>query len=214
MASFALTISKKMITPANSRVQDSNLESDEALVVRAKAGDRTAFESLFLRHRDLVYRFSFNMVRKRDDAEDIVQDVFVRAYNNLDRYRDEAKFSTWLLRIASNLCTDKARMHNRRNTLEQQEAKGALGWMTENENEDPIENLEGDRRIELLKKALMALPEHHRSMIVMRDIEEKEYSDIAEICGTTVGGAKLRVLRARRALRDRMEPLLKEDENV
>jgi RNA polymerase sigma-70 factor (ECF subfamily) len=105
-------------------------------------------------------------------------------------------------------------MHNRRNTLEQQEAKGALGWMTENENEDPIENLEGDRRIELLKKALMALPEHHRSMIVMRDIEEKEYSDIAEICGTTVGGAKLRVLRARRALRDRMEPLLKEDENV
>ena len=188
------------------------LDSDTALVRKARAGDFSAFETLFERHRRLVYRFAYQMTSRRDDAEDIVQESFVRAYQNLDRYRDEAKYTTWLLRIVTNLCTDQARMSHRRLALEQQEASGALDWMTIGTHEDPIRNLEEDRRKVALRKALMALPAHHRSVIVLRDLEEREYSDIAEVLGCTIGGAKLRVLRARRALRDRIAPLLGEDD--
>ena len=151
------------------------------------------------------------MVGRRDDAEDIVQEAFVRAYQNLHRYRDEAKFTTWLLRIVTNLCTDQARMSQRRTTLEQQEAMGALDWMTIGSTDDPVQNLEEARRKEALRKALNALPAHHRGVIVLRDIEEREYPEIAQILGCTIGGAKLRVLRARRALKDRIAPLLGED---
>jgi len=187
------------------------LDSDIALVRRARDGDFSAFEELFDRYRTLVFRFAYQMAPRRDDAEDIVQESFVRAYQNLDKYRDEAKFTTWLLRIVTNLCTDQARMSTRRQALEQQEASGALVWMTTGVIEDPVQNLEADRRREALRRALAALPAHHRSVIILRDIEERDYTDIAAILGCTVGGAKLRVLRARRALRDRIAPLIGED---
>jgi RNA polymerase sigma-70 factor (ECF subfamily) len=77
--------------------------------------------------------------------------------------------------------------------------------------EDPVQNLEAERRKGALRKALNALPVHHRTVIILRDIEEREYPDIASILGCTIGGAKLRVLRARRALRDRIAPLLGEE---
>jgi RNA polymerase sigma-70 factor (ECF subfamily) len=152
------------------------------------------------------------MTSRRDDAEDMVQEAFVRAYQNLHRYRDEAKFTTWLLRIVANLCTDQARMATRRTNLEQREAAGALEWMTLGTPDDPVNNLEQDRQKVALRKALSALPTHHRTMIVLRDLEERDYPEIAGILGCTVGGAKLRVLRARRALRDRLVPLMTEVE--
>ena len=186
-------------------------DSDNALVKRAREGDYSAFERLFERHRQLVYRFAYQMAPRRDDAEDIVQEAFVRAYQNLDKYRDEAKFTTWLLRIVTNLCTDMARMSSRRQALEQQEAGGSLLWMTQGDTEDPVDNLNAEMRVNALRKALQALPPHHRTVIVLRDLQEKEYSEIADILGCTVGGAKLRVLRARRALRDRIAPLLGEE---
>ena len=187
------------------------MDTDVALVRKARDGDFRAFEQLFDRHRSLVYRFAYQMTSRRDDAEDVVQEAFVRAYQNLHRYRDEAKFTTWLLRIVTNLCTDQARMSQRRSALEQQEAAGALDWMTNGDIEDPVNNLEADRRKIALRKALNALPMHHKSVIILRDIEEREYPDMAAILGCTVGGAKLRVLRARRALKERIAPLLGED---
>lgn len=185
-------------------------DTDDALVERAKSGQFTAFEMLFERHRALVYRFAYQRTGRRDDAEDIVQEVFVRAYQNLHRYRDEAKFTTWLLRIATNLGTDRLRMTHRRHHLEQQEAGKALAWMTIGVPDDPIENLEGYRRKQMLREAILSLPDHHRNVIVMRDIEEMEYQDMAATLGCTIGGVKLRVLRARRALRDKIKPLIEE----
>jgi RNA polymerase sigma-70 factor (ECF subfamily) len=102
-------------------------------------------------------------------------------------------------------------MTSSRTALEQQEASGALDWMTLGNPEDPVGNLEEERRRHALRRALKALPAHHRMMIVLRDMEEREYPEIASMLGCTVGGAKLRVLRARRALKDRIAPLLGED---
>ncbi|MDH4389524.1 MAG: RNA polymerase sigma factor [Fimbriimonas sp.] len=204
---MARTLAMSLRTAISTKIDD---DSDESLVKRARDGDYAAFEQLFERHRLMVYRFSYQMTHKRDDAEDLVQEAFVRAYQNLHRYRDEAKFTTWLLRIVSNLGTDQARMSTRRNNLEQKEAQGALDWMTVGNFENPIANLEQDSRRNILRKAILALPDHHRQMIIMRDLEEREYDEIAEICNCSVGGAKLRVLRARRALRDRVTPMLGE----
>ncbi|MCG9894284.1 MAG: sigma-70 family RNA polymerase sigma factor [Fimbriimonadaceae bacterium] len=183
---------------------------DTELVRRARGGDYGAFEELFLRHRDLVYRFAYQMAPRRDDAEDIVQEVFIRAYQNLNRYRDEAKFTTWLLRIAGNLGTDRARMHHRRTDLEHKESAGSLSWMTVGSPENPIDDLESQDKREILRRAIAALPEHHRNVIILRDIQEMDYRDMAELLNCTVGGAKLRVLRARRALRDRLAPIMEE----
>jgi RNA polymerase sigma-70 factor (ECF subfamily) len=208
MVNQALRLNLAMSTKAQAAEAIADSDGDNALVRRARTGDFGAFERLFERHRALVYRFAYQMVPRRDEAEDVTQEVFLRAYQNLEKYRDEAKFTTWLLRIATNLCTDKARMSQRRQALEQQEAAGALDWMTQGSFDDPISNLEGERRLAALRRALNALPPHHRTMIVLRDIEERDYQDIAAIVGCSVGGAKLRVLRARRALRDRVAPLL------
>lgn len=204
---MARTLAMSLRTAISTKIDS---DSDEALVKRARDGDYAAFEQLFERHRLMVYRFAYQMSHRRDDAEDLVQEAFVRAYQNLHRYRDEAKFTTWLLRIVSNLGTDQARMSTRRTNLEQKEAQGALDWMTVGNFENPVENLEQESRQNILRKAILALPDHHRQMIVMRDLEEKEYDEIAEICNCSVGGAKLRVLRARRALRDRVAPMLGE----
>lgn len=202
----ALGLNLQMPAKSASMETRHDRDSDESLVARAREGDYSAFEALFERHRDLVYRFVYQMTNRRDDAEDLTQEVFVRAHQNLQRYRDEAKFTTWLLRIATNLSTDRARMVQRRAALEAQESgsQGALAWMTVGNVDDPVENLESDRRIAVLRQALAELPDHHRNMIVLRDIEEMDYKDMASLLNCTVGGAKLRVLRARRALRDKV----------
>jgi RNA polymerase sigma-70 factor (ECF subfamily) len=190
------------------------VDEDESLILAARGGDYGSFEKLYEKHRTTVYRFVYQMTHKADEAEDITQEAFVRAFQNLERFRKQAKFTTWILRIAMNLCTDRARMINRRASLEQQEAAGALDWMTIGSTVNPVEELEEDRRARIVRRAVAALPQHHRSVIVWRDFEEREYSEIAQILGCSVGGAKLRVLRARRALRDRLAPMLNSGENV
>ncbi len=192
-----------------------NLESvtqltDEDLISRAQSGDYNAFETLFMRHRTMVYRYSYQLVGRRDDAEDLVQESFVRAYVNIGKYRDQAKFTTWLLRIVTNLAADQARMHTRRSSLELQQSKSGLAWMTIGNQISPESDVENAVRNELLRLALSQLSPRHRTAIILRDVEEKEYGEIAEIMKCSVGGAKLRVLRARRALQTVVSKFSKE----
>lgn len=185
--------------------------NDDALIQAAREGDFAAFEVLYQRHRLAVYRFIYQMVHKQDDAEDITQEAFVRAFHNLHRFREQARFSTWITRIAMNLCTDRVRMAQRRASLEQKEAQGALEWMTmSGVSPNPVEEMERNRTAALVREAVMALPSHHRTAIILRDFEGKEYDEIGEVFGCSTGGAKLRVLRARRALKARLAPLLGE----
>jgi RNA polymerase sigma-70 factor, ECF subfamily len=189
-----------------------DLDNDGELVRRARNGDYSAFEMLFERHRVQAYRYAYNLVGgRRDDAEDLVQDAFIRAYQNLHRYREDAKFTTWLLRIVTNLSADRARMSSRRTALEQREAPDGLDWMTIGSLDDPIENMESIRRSAALRKAINSLPENHRRVIILREIEGREYDEIGEILGCSPGGAKLRALRARRALADRMKPFMEDE---
>lgn len=189
-----------------------DLDNDGELVRRARNGDYSAFEMLFERHRDQAYRYAYNLVGgRRDDAEDLVQDAFIRAYENLHRYREDAKFTTWLLKIITNLSADKVRMFHRRTALEQKEAPDGLDWMTIGSVDDPVENLESTRRSVTLRKAINSLPENHRTVVILREIEGRDYDEIGKILGCSPGGAKLRALRARRALGDRMKPFMEDE---
>ncbi len=185
--------------------------TDEALIQAVREGDFQAYEVLYERHRLAVYRFIYQMVQRQEEAEDITQEAFVRAFTNLHKFQAKARFSTWITRIALNLCTDRIRMSQRRSNLEQKEAQGGLEWMTmANAAPSPVEKIEQERRARIVRDAIAQLPEHHRTAIVMRDLEGKDYEEIGEVFGCSNGGAKLRVLRARRALRKILEPLLEE----
>lgn len=201
----------KMEAAANlAQRADWMVAEEEALIRAARNGDYASFEKLYERYRTTVYRFVYQMIQRQDEAEDITQEAFVRAFQNLHRFREQAKFTTWIMRIAMNLCTDKVRMNQRRSSLEQQEAAGALDWMTVGKVVDPVEEMDADRRVEIVRNAVLSLPDHHRNVLVLRDFEDREYSEIAEMLNTSVGGAKLRVLRARRALKEKLAPLFEE----
>lgn len=188
----------------------AHYETDERLVVRARSGDESAMEELFHRYRQPVFRFVYRMAGNQDDAEDITQDVFVRVFEHLHTFREECKFSTWIMKIAANLCTDRARTRQRQAQLLQQQATTRLDWMTHPHPVDPLEYAHREQVQAIFHRVLDTLPEHHRTILILRDLEEMPYEDIARILGCSIGGAKLRVLRARRALKARLAPYLQQ----
>lgn len=184
--------------------------TDELLVVRARQGDDLAMEEVFQRYRQPVYRFVYRFAASREEAEDITQDVFLKVFEHLHSFREECRFSTWIMRIAANLCTDRARARQRRDNLVKQEAAHRLDWMTHPHPADPVDNAHRDAVQVAFHQALAMLPEHHRKTIILRDLEERSYEELSQILRCTMGGAKLRVLRARRALKAKLAPLLKQ----
>ncbi len=183
--------------------------TDEQLVARAREGDTEAMDELFQRYRQPVFRIVYRSVRNVDEAEDIVQDVFLKAFERLHLFKEQSQFSTWLIRIAMNLCTDRVRQNQRRQSLLQREADHKLAWMTHPHPPDPEDIVQQNTFHEAFYTALNQLPEPQRQLIVMRDLEQMDYEQIAEILNTTVGGVKLRVMRARRAFKVQLEPLLR-----
>jgi RNA polymerase sigma-70 factor (ECF subfamily) len=182
--------------------------TDEQLAAKAREGDAAAMEELYLRYRQPVFRIVYRSTRNIDEAEDIVQDVFLKAFERLHTFREQSRFSTWLMRIALNLCTDRARMRQRRQELLEREADHKLAWCHP-DAPDPIETAQQNAFHEAFYTALNQLPDHHRQLIILRDLEEMDYETIAQILGTSVGAVKLRVMRARRAFKAKLEPLLR-----
>jgi RNA polymerase sigma-70 factor (ECF subfamily) len=182
--------------------------TDEQLAAKAREGDTAAMEELYLRYRQPVFRIVYRSTRNTDEAEDIVQEVFLKAFERLHTFRERSRFSTWLMRIALNLCTDRARMRQRRQELLEREADHKLAWCHP-DAPDPMETAQQNAFHEAFYTALNQLPEHHRQLIILRDLEEMDYEAIAHILGTSVGAVKLRVMRARRAFKAKLEPLLR-----
>ncbi|MDW8106605.1 MAG: sigma-70 family RNA polymerase sigma factor [Armatimonadota bacterium] len=184
------------------------LLTDEQLAAKARAGDTSAMEELYLRYRQPVFRMVYRSTRNIEEAEDIVQDVFLKAFERLHTFREQSRFSTWLMRIALNLCTDRARMRQRRHLLVEREVEHRLAW-SHPKPPDPLECARQHAFEEAFYTALNQLPVHHQQLIIMRDLEEMDYEQIAEILGVSVGAVKLRVMRARRAFKAKLEPLLR-----
>lgn len=169
----------------------------EALVARARDGDAGAFEAVYRRLSGRVYALCLRMSGDAERAEELTQDVFVRAWERLDSFRGESLFSTWLHRLAVNLVLQARRSEGRR------EAKEFTAPDLELYGAEAVRAMPGTRVD--LERAIAALPDGAREMLVLRDIEGYRYQEMAELKGVAIGTVKAQIHRARKLLREALE---------
>ena len=190
---------------------DGGSDNDRTLIRDFLSGNRSAFDRLLLRHKDRVFSLCYRFLGDYQEAEDSSQDVFVKVYTSLKRFRFESSFSTWLYRIVFNTCMNKL------NSLKYRFAKGSVSLKDlENRREGaqereirddgptPAMELERKERMELIQEAINSLPPRQKVAVILRDIQGLSYEEIADITGWNIGTIKSRIARARLGLRDRL----------
>lgn len=178
-----------------------------------RARDIESFARLIAAYERKVYGLAYRLMGNEEDAKDLAQEAFLRAFTSLERFRGDSTFSTWLYRIVVNVCIDEMRKRNRERTRslsekvhvdETEPASGAS--LKERDVADsspgPAEQLESKELSDVVRKAIAELSEHYRTAIILRDIEGFSYEEIAAITGCSLGTVKSRLNRARNALRE------------
>ncbi|HOV79173.1 MAG TPA: sigma-70 family RNA polymerase sigma factor [Bacillota bacterium] len=176
------------------------------LVKRAKNNDLAAFEELVRLYQDRVYALCLQLSGHRDDAQDLAQETFVRAYRALSGFRNEAEFGTWLHRIAVNVWLNFRRRNGREFQLSLDEPLrtadgGELLRGVAGTDGDPLRALEEKEMGELVRAALKDLSEEHRVVLVLREMEGYTYEEVSRLLGCSLGTVKSRLSRAREAIR-------------
>jgi len=183
-------------------------QSDEALMARVARGGQDAFEVLLDRYGDSVVTFCYAFVRNREAAEDLGQETFLRVYRSAARYRPLAKFTTWLYRIAANLCINELKKGKLRRAVSLDEPAGSdpdgtrIVERIASDVRQPLSEAEMREAHRLVGKAIERLPEDQRATIVLVEHHNLSYREIADVLGVTVSAIKMRVKRARETLRD------------
>ena len=184
--------------------------SDAALVAATKSGDTQAFERLVLRHRHRVLAMAQRITSNREDAEDVAQESFHKAFLHLDTFQERARFSTWLTRIAMNEAFMLIR--RRRGVFEvlpdSPDDTVAAAEPFVDQRPNPEESCWRDERKQILTKVIDRLSPLTRRTIWLRDIEERSIQETAQALGTTISAVKARVLQGRRRLRRALRPWL------
>src|SRR5207247_7622953 len=183
---------------------------DAALVERVRGGDVAAFEPLVEKYRQRVYRLAFGVLRNSEDAWDVSQEGFIKAFQALPSFRGQSAFYTWLFRIVMNVAQDKARQRGAQGRAFGPERVSEEEW--ERTMPDPGEEPDdaaarGEERARITR-ALEALPEHHRAIIMLSDLEGLSYREIADVLNIPMGTVMSRLHNARKRLRAVLGPLL------
>lgn len=176
--------------------------SDPELIAAALAGQQQAFGQLVIRYQDRLFNGVVRMLRCEELAADVVQDTFVLAWRKLDRFAGRSGFYTWLFRIARNQALSRLRARKPMASLDDQEWSAADRVISGEPAPDAELQKEDDRM--QLEQALARLSEEHRSILVLREMEELDYEQIAEALGVPVGTVRSRLFRARLQLRDEL----------
>ena len=188
--------------------------ADTALVQRAQANDRAAFNEIVLRYKGKVYNFIHRMIPSMQDAEDLTQETFVRAYLSIRSFQSRASLNTWLFRIATNLCIDYGRRSKKTQGMVMSLSAETEDDESESQRDIPDHEFDPQRLLlnkELgaqLDRALRDLPDKLRTVVLLYDIEGLPYDEIAAIAGCPLGTVKSRLFNARAALRDKLAPYL------
>jgi RNA polymerase sigma-70 factor, ECF subfamily len=192
-------------------------DPDTELMLRVKKGDEAAFEELVEKYKQPVLNLVYRILRDATESEDLAQNVFVQVFKSADRYRVEAKFSTWLFTIARNLCLNELRRRSRH-------PAESLDAGTETQEESPARQFEDKRSIsapaqllrdELTNKvqeALASLPENQRTAILLFKEQEMSYEEISKILDCSLSATKSLIHRGRETLKQRLKPYLKSGE--
>ena len=179
-------------------------QTERELVFRARAGDTAAFEQLMLDNQDRVYTLCLRMTGNREDALDLAQETFLNAWRGLSSFQGNSSFSTWVYRLASNACIDFLRKRKRRqqgespHSLDDEEAPLPEPADPRGSPEEELERRELRRAVE---RGLQALPDHHRQVLVMRELSGMSYQEIGAVLDLDLGTVKSRIARARLALK-------------
>ena len=181
-------------------------EGEKYLLEKAKQGDVKAFEELIEGYQKKVYNIALKILGNPDDAGELAQEVFIRVFKSIGKFREEARFSTWLYRITTNACLDSLRKQkNKRQVSLDEDVRREDGEMRrEVEDSRPTPDIEAERNEikKIVHAAINALPEEHRTVIVLRDIQGFSYEDIARIINCPEGTVKSRINRARLNLKE------------
>ncbi|MFZ5471108.1 MAG: RNA polymerase sigma factor [Myxococcota bacterium] len=200
MSSEVLEIGLSSTAPGH---DDPEVISEAMLVSRLRRKDPTAFELLVRAHQDRVFDFCVRMLADREEAHDAVQDIFVNIHQNLERFRMDAKLSTWIFRISKNHCLNRLKYLKRRGRGRSDEfgevSEGVLNEAV-GAPQKPDEALQAARERQLVQKAIARLDEDHRVLVALRDIEGLSYDEIMEITELPEGTVKSRLHRAREKL--------------
>jgi RNA polymerase sigma-70 factor (ECF subfamily) len=184
----------------------------------AQAGDRDAFDRLVERHKDIVYAVAYRFAHDPDLALDLAQDVFIRAYRGIKSFGARSSFTTWLYRVAMNTCIDFTRRRSR-----SVDAHLVPEEVAEYADSEPVEvspaigpdaaALSGELG-EQIQRAIDALPEYHKSVFVLYEIEGLSYKEIADVVGCSIGTVMSRLHYARKKLRNMLSPYVDSGESV
>ena len=196
------------MTTIQTVAEENELHPDVALVEQVRAGDVTAYDTLVRKYERQVFRIAQHITQNREDAEDVVQDAFLKAYEKLDQFQGNSKFYTWLVRIAVN--ESLMRLRKRRTgkmvsidedveTEEGSVPRDLADWAP-----DPEMNYGQSELAEILRKTIQGLPQGFRVVFVLRDVEGLSTEETAEMLGLSVPAVKSRLLRARLQLRERL----------
>ncbi|MHB1276051.1 MAG: RNA polymerase sigma factor [Candidatus Humimicrobiaceae bacterium] len=185
-----------------------NAASDEILVAKSKNGDKAAFEILVKRYSKYVYTTAFFMVRDSHEAEDISQEVFVKVYLAIGGFRGLSSFKTWLRKLTVNTCIDKIRVKSKTS-----DKKVSLDSMIEDGKEillyefnQNVEKYFQDKEtVNNVLKIIVNLDESYRIPLILRDLQDYSYIEIAEILKKPVGTVKTNIHRARKIIKDLLE---------
>jgi RNA polymerase sigma-70 factor (ECF subfamily) len=193
-------------------VPPGEIPADIDLVARSREGDTAAFNELITRHRQRCFAMIFQMVRNEDDAWDLAQDGFVRAWRSLSSFRGQSSFFTWLYRIMTNVSLDWLRKKRIEGGQEFDDTVGLRriepGAPTAPKREsEPAERLVDAEIRKRIDAAIARLSEEHRAVIVMRELDGMEYQEIADAIGCSIGTVMSRLFYARRKLQDMLRDI-------
>ena len=198
--------------------QTANTNIDDAILVRrCRAGDSAAMEQLILKYQTRIYNVILKICANADDAAELTQDTFVKVIENINEFEGRSGFYTWVFRIAVNLtlnyCKRNVKLRYRfldaENDEHSLESKGALKeYLRDDSSPDPAEVAANKELCEIGLKALMNLDDAQRAVVVLRDIEDMNYAQIAKVLDIELGTVKSRLSRARSNLREILEVMI------
>lgn len=178
-------------------------EQEAAIVRKVLGGDANAFETLVLEYEKNVYNIALRMTGNSEDSADMTQEAFIKAYNSLQSFRGDSKFSVWLYRIVSNVCLDFLRSKNRRPTVslsvEDDDGEDAQLDVAD-ESQSPELLLDRKLTRDSVRRGLDSLPPDYRQILLLREIQGLSYDEIAQALSLEVGTVKSRIFRARKRL--------------
>lgn len=182
--------------------QSPSEDLDLEALRRCRQGERRAFAEIVDRHKSGVFRLVYRWLRHKERAEELAQEVFLKAYRELDKFRGDAKFSTWLYQIALNACRDDWRSRQRR---PETPLAPELLISQASPEAGPEAQLGAEREAESLRRAMSGLPEIYREALMLRYFADLSYEEMAERSGEGISNLKMRVARGLAQLRQRME---------